>query len=91
MTNDVDPLMTIAWRDFLLFAIGHEPTRAEYERATGRKLLSAPASAIENMIDGATDAPGRSVMHFAAWVTTNIWGSEGVPSAFLKATAPATP
>lgn len=84
MDDGVDPLMTVAWRDFVVFAVGYTPIRKDYEHATGRKLWRPSTSPIENVIDGATDASGQSMMHFAAWVTKNHWGLDGVPADFLK-------
>jgi hypothetical protein len=76
-------LMAIAWQDFLLFAVNDDNIVTAFERSTGVKLVSAPTSGIEAMIDRATGAPEHRMMSFILWATKHFWGTEGVPQEIL--------
>jgi hypothetical protein len=68
-----DPLMRIAWVDFIRFAIGNDDFIAAYCKATGAKF-NPPKSAIDAMIDDACGINNQFVIGFVKWVTETHWG-----------------
>jgi hypothetical protein len=79
-----NPLMTIAWRDFIMFARFHEPTIEMFENDTGYKLANQPKSALDAAIDKATGYQDKIAKLFVLWATEKLWGTEGVPQAVLN-------
>lgn len=70
-----NPVMQIAWRDFLLWAFDQPHIRAAFESDTGRALPPTPRNGLESMIDGATGVHTAYAEAFAEWATVNLWGT----------------
>lgn len=73
----------MAWVDFLHWAIGDRAMRAQFEAETGLKL-SAPATAIEALVDEATGSHRQLILAFARWATKTYYGTEYIPEAARK-------
>lgn len=71
-----DPLMAIAWRDCLLWAIGSDGILAAFRAETGNRW-SPGLTPAERMIDGACGADARFAREFVAWFNANVWGETG--------------
>lgn len=78
-----EELMTVAWRDFLSFAIGYDPLRETFTADTGIAFPASPKNGFEAAIDKATGVVESTVRDFAFWATLTQWGDEGVPQQFL--------
>lgn len=61
-----DPLMLLAWRDCLTWAIGYPPLRAQFATDTGTPLQV-------NAEDEQSD-----LIRFIDWFNANVWGNEDV-------------
>lgn len=73
-----NPLMDIAWRDFINFAAQHDEIVAQFNHETGSSFM-LPGSPIELMIDGATGKVEADAKAFVFWVTKWHWGLEYAP------------
>lgn len=71
----------IAWRDFLIFAIGEPKIVEQYETATGKKLDLAKTP-MDRMIDKATGREDAMVADFVEWVTINHYGIDEAPESY---------
>ncbi len=71
-----NPVMQVAFRDFMNWAIRQPDIIAQFEAESGRKWRPAP---IEAMIDKATghNHPAETAHAFAAWAIVQLWGAEG--------------
>lgn len=68
-----DPLMRMAWADFVRWASGNAEIIEQFKEATGIEV-SAPSFGIERMIDQATGL-NESIAHkFIEWLNVNHWG-----------------
>lgn len=68
-----DPLMQIAWRDCLMWAVGTPEIMEQFRADTGCNYRP-PASVIEQMIDESTGYQDDFVKTFVRWFNANIWG-----------------
>lgn len=71
-----NPLMELAFRDFVFFAWSDPEFRADFEKSTGM-CLSLPRSPLESMIDKATVRLNSTLAAFVEWVIKEHWGVEG--------------
>jgi len=70
-----DPLMALAWRDCLRWAIGYEPILTAFVNDTGVKV--APLrTALDRMICQSTGEGEAIARQFVEWFNVNIWGKE---------------
>jgi hypothetical protein len=68
-----DPLMALAWRDCLMWAITNEPIMAAFRKETGNSWEPGMAL-IERMIDSATGVDAGFAKEFILWFNANVWG-----------------
>ncbi len=66
----------VAWRDFVVWAIGDPEMLLRYERATGKKVIG-------HILTTTAWTQGdleKEWMHsFVVWVTQTLWGEEDAP------------
>ena len=67
-------LMVIAWRDCLMWAIGHSETLQRFTAQTGRPL-DLGSRGINALIDQSTGYTAAEVRRFIDWFNTNVWGN----------------
>ena len=80
-------LMVLAWRDFVMFAIGNEEIRAQYVEETGRTIFAPATSPLDRLIDEATASPLNDAEDFMLWATARIWGVDEAPEKVREAVA----
>ena len=70
-----DPLMALAWRDCLRWAIGYEPILTKFLEDTGVKI--APLrTAMDRLACEATGEGEIVARQFIEWFNVNIWGEK---------------
>lgn len=77
-----NPLVEIAWHDFIMWCFDQKAYVEGYEKATGCKI--ANRSILEQMIDQSTGAESELFFGFARYITENFWGMEFAPPAFRE-------
>lgn len=80
-----DEFNTLAWRDFIVYALTEPDLIAAFTAATGLTLPNPVTSPIEKLVDQATRATERTLAAFVDWITENHWGVEYAPTAWRKA------
>ncbi len=75
-----NPVMEIAFRDFVSWAWEDPATRAAFEADTGMKLPKPATTGLDRLIDEATGHYEEVVEAFTRWVIANVWGESGCSS-----------
>lgn len=68
-----DPLMGIAWRDCMMWAIRSDEVLAAFRADTGNRWTPG-GTPVERMIDGACGAEAAFAREFVEWFNANVWG-----------------
>ncbi len=71
-----NPLMQLAFRDFVFWLWDQEVYRRLFETETKTPPLLAAKTPLEAMIDEATGANGEYVEKFVEWAIKTQWGEE---------------
>lgn len=85
MSDTLDTLRSIAWRDFILWAASQPEAVAAFNAETGRTFKALASSSIEAMIDRASGKLEADATAFVDWVTDSQWGIDEAPAAYRKA------
>jgi len=75
-------LNSIAWRDFIAWAVGEPAMIKNFEADTGMSF-APPSSPIEAMIDEACNLKEHRMHKFIYWATEKHWGLDSAPSKYL--------
>jgi hypothetical protein len=70
-----DPLMALAWRDCLSWAVGEPEILGAFQRETGT-AYAAPRTPLDRMIDKATGVEEHVARAFVKWFNANVWGED---------------
>ncbi len=76
---DQETFREIAWRDFMVFAVGEPDMRAAFEKAKGFPPFAAAKNGLEAMIDKATGIDDAYMEAFMLWATEYHWGIDEAP------------
>jgi hypothetical protein len=71
------PEMADAWIGCLLWAASRDDLAAQFTADTGMTLDALHSKGINAAIDNATGFTKATLIAFADWVTTNLWGQVG--------------
>ena len=73
-----NPVLSIAFVDFVRFALSDDDMRQAFEADTGESFAPLiKATPLERAIDQATGREAEILAAFVDWVTVNHWGEEG--------------
>lgn len=75
-----DPLMEVAFRDFVLFAYDIPAFRQAFKADTGFDLDDHPKNGLEKMIDDATGINDERAKAFIEWLIKAHWGEANYAS-----------
>lgn len=76
-----DELLSIAWRDFIVWAWSEAEMRDAFTAATGVEIRQV-TSPIDAAVDDATGANRSLASQFIEWATVTQWGIEHAPAAY---------
>ena len=71
--SDTPSYMTDAWVGCLRWAVGQPEIVARFREETGNKW-SPGRTAIERMVEDATNASHHFMVDFVRWVNVHVWG-----------------
>lgn len=74
-----DPLMQLAWRDFISWAFDQPQIRQDFEQATGQRSLPPARTPLDLMVDDATGAHSAYAEAFIKWATEAMWDAPEPP------------
>ena len=72
-----NPVMQIAFRDFVTFAYGEPEMIAAFKEHSGIDLKATSTSSINILIDKATGKMEADLTAFVDWLIEFHWGAEG--------------
>lgn len=76
-----NPIMVLAWADFIMLAFKDDEMVSQFNAETGRPYKQA-RSPIEAAIDRVTGKDTDDAFAFSRWVTENFFGVEYAPDEF---------
>lgn len=82
MPATANPLLEIAWHDFVMWCYDQKEYTDAFEKDTGQKLIGR--NFIEQLIDQQTGAENELFFSFARYITEKVWGMEYAPPAFRE-------
>lgn len=85
--EDDNPFLALAWLDFIVYAFGNAELVAAFNQRTGASLGQPPGTALDALIDLATDKLDRETEAFVLWVTEEFWGVAWAPKKVRAAIA----